>query len=260
MIKKLLKTIGMTVLILALLVMAAAVVGSVFRDEMLLSPWGTGLFRIASGSMGPKIPDGSVILVASVPEDKIVLGDVITFFSSDRAYVVTHRVMQIDETGDSILFTTRGDANNADDMPITYDRIIGRVIFTVPGSSFVIKALGNAVYVGVAIIGIGVGLCISGIVSTVRKRKKIKAEASTDGQGIPDDDGREKGAGSDPESLVADEVIDSNRDGFDSVPGAVLHSNDIDVNKEADLEDILKEAESDETLFYGCEKDEKKEN
>ena len=241
MIKKTLKTIGITVLILILLLTIAAVVGSVFRDEMLLSPWGTGLFVIASGSMEPTIPDGSIILVGSVPEDDISVDDVITFFSGSRTYVVTHRVKHIIEDEDGILFTTRGDANNADDPSITYDRVIGRVIYTIPGSGFIVKALGNAVYVGVAIIFIGLALCVSAVVSTVSKRKKAAVKTSDEDQKV---DTNADSDGNYPSIDSSAELINSEIDGSEE-------------NGEGDFKNGPKEVGSDETKISEYEKDEK---
>ena len=165
MIRKILKTIGLILLILVLLLTVVVVLGTVLRDEMLLSPWGTGFFVIASGSMEPNIPKGSIIMVRSVPQDKISVGDAITYFASDMATVVTHRVVDIYDKGETYYYTTRGDDNNSDDAPSGYDRVIGRVVFSVPATNFFISAFNNAKHLGVVIIGAGVILFILGMFS-----------------------------------------------------------------------------------------------
>jgi len=173
MIKKILKAIGFIALILVFVLTVMVVVGSIFRDEMLLSPWGTGFFIIASGSMEPNIPVGSIIFVHSVPQDRISVGDAITYFASDMTTVVTHRVVDIYKDRAIYYFTTRGDANNTDDQPVVYNRVIGRVVFTIPGSSFFVKLLGNAFYVGLSVIALGLVLCFAGILSGARKKKRV---------------------------------------------------------------------------------------
>jgi len=184
MIKKILKIIGVIALILALVLTVMVVVGSIFRDEMLLSPWGTGFFIIASGSMEPNIPTGSIIVVQSVPQDKISVGDAITYFARDRVTVVTHRVVSIDKEYAVYIYTTKGDDNNTEDQPTGHDRVIGRVLYTIPGSRFITRLLGNAFYVGIAIIGLGLILCFAGVMGDIRKKKeaeKKKAKESSAG-------------------------------------------------------------------------------
>jgi len=182
MIKKILKIVWITALALILLLAVAILLGAVLRDEMLLSPWGTGFFVIASGSMEPDIPSGSIIFVTAVAPDEVSVRDVLTFFiGDDNTEVVTHRVVEVYNVGDEYIYTTRGDANNVNDAPLNYNKVIGRVSYTIPGSSFVITLLGNATYVGIAIVGVGAVLCFSGIWSGVRKRKKKEKNEISEG-------------------------------------------------------------------------------
>ena len=84
--------------------------------------FGYSVFNVATGSMEPAIKQNDVILVHS--ENEYSLGDVVTF-KGEKAYI-THRIVNI--TGSSIV--TKGDANNAKDVAITKDDIIGKVIHT----------------------------------------------------------------------------------------------------------------------------------
>ena len=70
--------------------------------------------------MEPVIKQNDVILVKK--QDKYKTDDIITF-KSDNAYV-THRIINI--IGDSIV--TKGDANNAKDVAITQNDIVGKVV------------------------------------------------------------------------------------------------------------------------------------
>lgn len=218
MVKKITKIIAITVLIFIFLFTIMTVIGAVLRDEKLLSPWGTAFFVIASGSMEPDIPTGSIVFVISVPPDKISVGDVITFFTEYKSEVVTHRVVNVSNDGEKCIITTRGAANNIDDLPFNYDRVIGRVSFTIPGSSFLIRLLGNVNYVAIAIISVGVILIIAGVVGSVRKSRRLKKEIS-EGVGT---DSKEVGSG---EQKVGLNVLDA---GYDKAP-----ITEVDFNKKA---------------------------
>lgn len=84
------------------------------------------VFTITSGSMRPKIPMGSLILIK--PQNSYVVGDVVTFRDGQR--LVTHRIFA--ELPDS-RFQTRGDANTAADrLAITKEQILGQMVISIP--------------------------------------------------------------------------------------------------------------------------------
>ncbi len=95
---------------------------------------GVSIFRVASGSMTPTLPVGTLILVKETPADRIQEGDVITFYSSDPSLnrmIVTHRVVAVDNSSAPIRFVTRGDANLVDDEYSTTGKdIIGVMFFS----------------------------------------------------------------------------------------------------------------------------------
>ena len=232
MIKKILKIVLVSVLILILLLTVTIVIGTVFRDEKLLSPWGTGFFVIASGSMEPNIPNGSIIIVTAVGKDEISEKDVITFFTGEGNNIVaTHRVREIIVDGDEYVYITRGDVNDVDDSPLSYDRVIGRVSYVVPGSGFIFRWIGNAKYVGIAIIGVGVLLCCSGFVSAAKKKKKsVEKEIVSEGT---DCEEAVKAVDSDESEVDLDTVL---KEYYSST-------------EKGDLNTVLKEVDSDEINF-----------
>ena len=65
---------------------------------------------VLSGSMVPTFPVGSIIYTMPVTEDKLEVGDIITFKLSDGTFV-SHRINNI-ENG---LYETKGDANDSVD-------------------------------------------------------------------------------------------------------------------------------------------------
>lgn len=96
---------------------------------------GYSIFEVITGSMSGTIEINDYIVVKET--DDINLMDVITF--KDQDSIVTHRVVQI--VGDKII--TRGDANNSNDISITKDKIIGKVIFTIPNGAIWKKVFTN---------------------------------------------------------------------------------------------------------------------
>ena len=100
---------------------------------------GMKLYCIETGSMEPDYPIGSMVVVERVYFESIVEGDVITYVVSDNT-VVTHRVVSIDS--EHRLLTTKGDNNVVNDAsPVSYENVLGKVDFCVPGFGYVFLLL-----------------------------------------------------------------------------------------------------------------------
>ena len=77
--------------------------------------------------MKPSFSAGSVVIVSPAETEQLGVGDIITYTAADT--MITHRIVGIETDG----FITRGDANNTDDpQAIAPDRVVGKVIFSVP--------------------------------------------------------------------------------------------------------------------------------
>jgi signal peptidase len=175
-IKKAVKAFVAILLTLVLLLAAAIFVGTVFKNERGMSPWGTGFYFIISGSMEPTLPVGSLVFVTEVSANAIEENDIVTYLSSDGSVFVTHRVREVVVVGGAHVYTTRGDANNIDDPPLQYERLVGRVLFSVPGSSFLLKIFSEMKYPAIAVILIGVIICARAVWNSSRKKRKEVAE------------------------------------------------------------------------------------
>ncbi|SDJ76049.1 signal peptidase, endoplasmic reticulum-type [Nocardioides sp. YR527] len=92
-------------------------------------------FTVLSGSMRPGMPPGSLVVVRPVDPATLRIGDVITFqLRSGEPAVATHRITGIgtDTTGERV-FTTRGDANDADDVkPVRMVQVRGERWYWLP--------------------------------------------------------------------------------------------------------------------------------
>ncbi len=85
-------------------------------------------FVVLTGSMGPSIPQGSIIFTQRTPSYQ--KGDVISFQKGN--VTMTHRVVQvIDAKG--VSYQTKGDANKtADPESVSSKDVLGKSIFFVP--------------------------------------------------------------------------------------------------------------------------------
>lgn len=72
---------------------------------------------VLSGSMSPRIPVGSVVVVTPEQPNRLRVGQIITYaIPVEDHRVVSHRVVRIIEGGASPTFQTKGDANDAPDQ------------------------------------------------------------------------------------------------------------------------------------------------
>ncbi len=90
--------------------------------------FGYQIKTVLSGSMEPGIQTGSIIIIESVTEEEknsLIPGDVITFLE-DQNTLITHRITEVNQTDNNVLYTTKGDNNNAIDRnPVLAENIVG---------------------------------------------------------------------------------------------------------------------------------------
>ncbi|MEM3728607.1 MAG: signal peptidase I [Candidatus Bathyarchaeia archaeon] len=87
---------------------------------------------IASGSMRPTLDVGDIAITVPTPPEKIKVGDIIQYWREGESAPTIHRVIEINSAGGITHITTKGDANNAPDEPITATKPLGKVIFVIP--------------------------------------------------------------------------------------------------------------------------------
>lgn len=135
-------------------------------------------FVVLSGSMQPSMAPGDVVIVRSAPAEVIGGGDVITF--RDGSDITTHQVVDVEQTAEGPVFTTKGTANDAvDPRPIPADSVVGTVWFVIPWVGHVVlfakTKLGAFVLVGVP----GILLVVSELYDLYQARSR----ASTTSEG-----------------------------------------------------------------------------
>lgn len=86
--------------------------------------FGFQLKTVFSGSMEPGIKTGSIILVKlSEKTDKYKANDVITFKEENQ--LVTHRIVEVIQSSDQVMYRTKGDHNQTEDLnPVLSTNVI----------------------------------------------------------------------------------------------------------------------------------------
>jgi len=94
--------------------------------------------------MEPALHVGSIVIVKPVKPEQIKVGDPITFEMNNQSGVVaTHRVIEIDSEKKE--FITKGDANEVKDIsPISFDRLIGKCVLSIPLLGYLSLFMQNA--------------------------------------------------------------------------------------------------------------------
>ena len=98
---------------------------NVAGDNMPM-PFGVGISVVLSGSMEPTLKVDDVIIVKKTEDYGV--DDMVVF--NDHGILVVHRIISMD----SDTITTKGDANNTEDEPITREVVKGKVIKVLPGA------------------------------------------------------------------------------------------------------------------------------
>ena len=101
--------------------------------NQLPMPFRYGAAVVLSGSMEPELSEGDLIVVKKT--NKYNENDIVVF--QEGNLLVTHRIISID--GETI--TTKGDANNTPDEPISVTAVKGKVLFWIPFVGNIVRFL-----------------------------------------------------------------------------------------------------------------------
>ena len=104
---------------------------------------GFSLFRVATGSMEPEIPEKALIITKYEGIEKIEVRDVICFRAQSPGMIgktITHRVIERMEVDGKIYLRTQGDANPiADSYYVTEEILVGTVVWCSGSGDFFSK-------------------------------------------------------------------------------------------------------------------------
>ena len=171
--------IGQMITWLVIIVAVVAIVAGVAVPRIA----GGQAFTILTGSMRPGMPPGSLVVVRPVDPATLRIGDVITFqLRSGQPEVATHRIVGIGGTmTGKRVFTTRGDANDANDVaPVKPVQIRGKRWYAVPYLGYLNSFLDGQQRAIGRLVGAGllVGYALVMFVGSVRDRRRARRGAS----------------------------------------------------------------------------------
>lgn len=122
-----------------------------------------GGYVIITPSMVPTINVKDAVLVKRVSDKELVVGDIITFKSSDERYkglIITHRVVGTQSiSSGNLVYRTKGDNNRIEDSAVVdFKNIYGKVIIKFPKlgylKDFISKPIGFIMLIIIPIMGI----------------------------------------------------------------------------------------------------------
>lgn len=141
---------------------------------------GYQLKTVLSGSMEPTFKTGSIIAVEPVEnKEGLAEGDVVTYLI-DEQNVTTHRIIEVVEKGENVMYRTKGDNNeNADGNLLLPDNIVAKYTgFTVPYIGHFIEFAKSKAGTATLLIGPGLLLLIYSAVSIMGALKDIEKVAN----------------------------------------------------------------------------------
>lgn len=132
--------------------------------------------------MEPAMKPGSLAVIQPVDPQDIRVGDVVTYRSGTEPNMpTTHRVIEVMHNDESLMFGTKGDANEDPDVnAVPAEDVLGRVWLSVPyvgyAMDFIKKPLGLGLLIGIPtalIVGIELKNIFSAV-SGLRRKGHIK--------------------------------------------------------------------------------------
>lgn len=169
---------------LALACNLAFIISGALSPEKPPSVLGLTPMVVLSGSMSGQAEDslevGDLALIRRVEPETLAVGDIVAYMSGGSA--VTHRITAIETSEDgSLLFTTKGDANNAEDTEkVPEGSLIGRCAGSLAGAGdfllFLRSPAGLALFAGLPLAALLGWELLSRRRAAEARRRELEAE------------------------------------------------------------------------------------
>lgn len=143
-----------TILVIIAIILIYNIIQVSIFNKPYMNIFGYSFFQVKTGSMSGTMEIGDIIAVKITKDVK--KDDIITY-EKDQI-LITHRI--IEKQDETII--TKGDANNAEDEPISREKVIGKVVYILRNVEIWKQVLKTPeVYISVIITLILFGLTIS---------------------------------------------------------------------------------------------------
>ncbi|GEN44340.1 signal peptidase I SipW [Alkalibacillus haloalkaliphilus] len=146
---------------------------------------GQELNVVYSGSMEPEISTGSVIGIdTNINPEALSEGDVV-MFQSEPGVFVTHRVIDVVENNNQVMYRTKGDNNEAADSSLLLPENIHGVhsSINIPFLGYVMDFANSSLGIALLMIIPGILLVVSSgktIYKALKEQRNLKEESSTE--------------------------------------------------------------------------------
>lgn len=151
---------------------------------VLSSYFGISLHTVSTGSMRPSINPGDIIVAKVKSASQIRPNDVVMLISPENWTLQSHRVQSVVAVSNGLSITTKGDANQVADKPVTIgvDSPIREVSLTIPKFGYVVSALSSTKgkVIGFFVLIIFNIVIISNVLVKRRKEDKKKVQEMYD--------------------------------------------------------------------------------
>lgn len=134
--------------------------------QKLPMPFGIGTAVVLSGSMEPTLSVNDVIIVRE--QESYGVGDIVVYENGRE--MIVHKIIEKD--GDTL--TTKGDANNTADEPISTEAVKGKVVFSIRYAGVAVNALRSPV--GAIVIILTAVLLTEGSFRRKKESDELKIE------------------------------------------------------------------------------------
>ena len=162
------KALSAVATVLLLAVMAVALPFSVPKL------FGYQIYNVLTQSMEPAMPVGSAIYVKRCDPQALEQGEIITFrLSQATGLVETHRVVENDTQAKQLI--TKGDANALPDVdPVSYERVVGKVVICIPVLGTVSEMLHSGPGVTACVAIFALAIILWTLADKTKKRERSK--------------------------------------------------------------------------------------
>ena len=136
--------------------------------------FGYQIYNVLTQSMEPAMPVGSAIYVKRCDPQALEQGDIITFRLSEATGLVeTHRVVENDTQARQLI--TKGDANALPDVnPVSYERVVGKMVVCIPVLGTVSEMLHSGPGVTACVAIFALAILLWTLADKTKKRERSK--------------------------------------------------------------------------------------
>ena len=136
--------------------------------------FGYQIYNVLTQSMEPAMPVGSAIYVKRCDPQALRQGEIITFRLSEATGLVqTHRVVENDTQAKQLI--TKGDANALPDVdPVSYERVVGKVVVCIPVLGTVSEMLHSGPGVTACVAIFALAIILWTLADKTKKRERSK--------------------------------------------------------------------------------------